>query len=225
MNKMKYISLILILFWCTPQETWAQKGILKVITKIPGNFAFDIGVVSMDKNENIDFLIANSRSINGYFIFDLGIKAKGFSLNPGIGISSENYHINKQVLAASNNPAILQVQSNPRLKKSKFNATYFDIPLELRWASNVGRKAFRVTVGAKTGFLLNSHTKMVQKNHIKIKEKKDYHFNAVRSTVYGRIGYNWYSFFASYGLNNFFDDQSGQNGIPMMFGISLVGYR
>ena len=77
----------------------------------------------------------------------------------------------------------------------------------------------------KTGFLLNSHTKLVNEDNIKTKIKKDYHFNPIRSTIYGRIGYNWYGIFASYGLDDFFHTDTAQNGVPVMFGISLVGYR
>ncbi len=222
---MKAISLFLTVFLVQIQFSWAQTGVLKAITQIPGNFAFDIGISTINNHEKLKILPMQSRSLNAYFIFDLGIEAAGFSLNPGLGISSENYQLDKQVLLASNTPKTIDFQTNQSLKKSKFNATYFDIPLELRWASDVGRKAFRLTVGAKTGFLINSHTKTVSENNLKTKIKKDYHFSPVRSIIYGRIGYNWYGIFASYGFTDFFHTDTAQDGVPMMFGISLVGYR
>ncbi len=222
---MKKIQFIILLTLFSGQ-IFAQNGLLKIVSKVPGNFALDIGFSTLENLPDARLQAFDSRSFNGYLMLDLGLERSGFSINPGIGIASENYSFEEQfvIISEVNEQKQVLFQDDLTLQKSKLNATYLDIPLEIRWASNVGRKAFRITTGIKGGILINSHTKIKDKDDTKFKTKKDFHLTPWRANIYGRVGYNWYAFFVSYGLTDFFE-ANNVTGTPLMFGISLVGYR
>lgn len=232
-------NLFFLSFFCLIFSAKAQQGssFLMKLMKTPGNFAVDFGFTSLGGlPTGLEQDVLGSRSFNAAFMFRARLGNAGLSLHPGIGVGNDNYawKDGKQIwLSPQTGKISVAGSSNPQEKiiKSKVAATYLDLPLELRWASGMGRKVFRLTAGGKIGLLLSSHTKNVSEVYGKeytTKLKGDLYLEAWRYGVYGRVGYNWYNFFVYYGLSDVFQADRWASGTaslrPITFGISLVGF-
>ncbi len=219
----------------------AQQGssFLMKLMKTPANFAVDFGFTPLyGLPVGVEQDVLGSRSFNAAFMFRARLGNTGLSLHPGIGIGNDNYAWKggkTLLLDAQMGKISLEALPNnsvEKIIKSKVATTYLDIPLELRWASGMGRKVFRFTAGGKIGVLLSSHVKNVSEIYGKEytnKLKGDLYLEAWRYGIYGRLGYNWYNFFLHYGLSDIFQADRWANGQktslrPITFGISLVGF-
>lgn len=235
---LSFLYLYILLFFAPCIQAQQGSSFLMKLMKTPGNFAVDFGFSPLSGlPAGLDQDVLGSRSFNAYFMFRTRLGNTGLSLHPGIGVGNDNYAWKdgkllqvdplegKIRIASSQNTAIEKVIS------SKVAATYLDIPLELRWASGMGRKVFRLAAGGKIGLLLSSHLKTISEiagKEYTTKLKGDLYLEPWRYGVYGRMGYNWYNFFVYYGLSDVFQADRWANGSsklrPITFGISLVGF-
>lgn len=179
---------------------------------IPGNFYLDFGVTMWQDDKGLE-LETQSRSISLSYMYELVLDKNGqFTFNPGVGYTADNYFLKNAVTIANtgdNTSPLPAVDSNERLRKSKFVGNYIDVPLEFRFRTHPGRNAFRIAVGAKLSVLVDSHTKVKyedQYGNVRIsKDKGDFHMNRFKAGLVGRIGYGWINFFCHYGLTNTFE--------------------
>ena len=229
---------------------------------LPGGLQIDLGFNQFidaplmnlgSDNKRVSLNFFQSRAINVYYMYEIRLGHDKFTFHPGLGIGSQHYSFNDKIrienasIADSNGRPILGVtgfgQQGYDIKKSKLATTYLDIPLEFRFRSNTGRKAFRVGLGGKIGYLLNSHRKEkyfsdFYDDNIIDKRNYDFNLNKIRYGVTARVGFRNIDAFVYYNLSEVFDSDklvsnaiidsgfgNGEKVNPkmIMFGITLHG--
>jgi hypothetical protein len=174
-----------------------------------------------------------NRSANVYVMFDKQFKnSPKFSLGIGIGVGTTNIYFKKmeaRITANNSKLPFIRTDTGNNYKKYKIASAFLEIPIELRFTSNVENpnKAIKIALGAKVGTLINAHTraKNIQNsagtrlNNFTYKETAKSYFNTTRIALTARVGYGIYSLFGSYAISNVFKDgvtpdiKSGQIGI------------
>ncbi|MBS1682863.1 MAG: outer membrane beta-barrel protein [Bacteroidetes bacterium] len=222
---------------------------------LPGSFLLDFGVnrgLALPQNFNTSVL--GSRTFNFYYHYPVQISKSRFSYNPGGGFSferfkfSNNYSLMPQPSSDGSyilgNPADLASPitflQGGGIKKSVLVANYFDLmPLEFRYDSRPKdlSRSFNVSIGARVGILIESHTKIkYSANGVSgtLKDKQPHGLNPFRYGLYGRVGignFNWFFFYnvspyfaTGKGPHNTSVDLSTTNMNTMTMGISLNGF-
>ncbi|MDL2239668.1 PorT family protein [Bacteroidales bacterium OttesenSCG-928-L14] len=216
-----------------------------LVAQIPENIkrhytnSFDVfTILSTNKPEYF-----NPRAINQSFrlsaSYVIPFGQSNFSFSIGAGIAFHNYYIDalpKDVL-----PEALQLEgrddfyfikidsisdSKMSYKRSKMTLTYIDIPLEFRY---VGDKGFKVSMGVKIDFLLNSYfkyngTDFLYGTEENIKIRK-YNLDNISSFQIGpivRVGWKWINAFATYSITPVYDTGAGSKLNPICVGISFT---
>lgn len=168
-------------------------------------------------------------NIFGSYNYMLG--ESNFSFSPGIGIGVHNM-LNNSFLKTQGGRTyfveILDSMPNLAYNSSKFVATYFDIPIELRFKS---KSEFRIALGFKFGFLIKAHTKykgddFIGGNYNKVIYKKA-RIQYVEKNRYGltaRIGYKWLNLWGYYQLSSLFLSGNGPDMYPISIGITVIPF-
>jgi hypothetical protein len=212
-----------------------QAQLAKLLGNLPGNFAIDLGVSQMAGAPTaLTQRVFDSRSLNVGYLYELRLGGK-FTFHPGLSLGAEKYSFSNSLSLAKNQSRleVLELIGNGGediLSRSVLSANYLDLPLELRFSSSTGRRAFHLATGFKVGVLLASHQKLVYARNApgdvrKVKNYSDFYLNPFRYGVYGRVGYGPYHLFAYYSLAEMF--QSGRGPAreainPLMLGVSIV---
>ena len=104
-----------------------------------------------------------SRGIDIYFMYDMPFKKAPISFAPGIGFSTSNIYNNSHLIVDTAGVAsfIPITAYTTNYKLVKFTTNYIDIPLELRFRTKplAADMRFKVAVGFKFGFKIDSYTK------------------------------------------------------------------
>jgi hypothetical protein len=164
------------------------------------------------RSRGFSFLLMNEK------IFGKGNVAIGF----GLGFSSQNVHSN---VSPTYSPDGSHTYLSPLIAGydlNKLSCNFVDAALELRLRTNLNEKEkrFKVSLGMKAGYLVQSHTKFEDGNgKIKtysIKNLNKFQFGPTARIAYGNWGLNGY-----YSLVNLFEDGKGPEMVPVSMGISL----
>jgi hypothetical protein len=150
------------------------------------------------------------------------------SFSPGIGLSVHNLYSDSWIRATADSTYFEVIPDDISFKKSKFTATYLDIPLEIRYKS---KGEFRLAVGFKFGFLMKAQTKYKGNDYqeqttqtVIIKKGK---FNYVEKNRYGftgRIGYKWLNLWGYYQLSTLFTEGKGPAMYPISVGLTIIPF-
>ena len=168
-------------------------------------------------------------NIFGTYNFIFG--ESNFSFSPGIGLGIHNLFSSSFLYTNNDSSYFVPIKDTmPDLsyRKSKFVATYFDIPMEIRFKS---KSQFRIAVGFKIGFLVKGHTKykgddflagiqhrvIYKKAKIQYLEKNRYGFTA-------RIGYKWLNLYGYYQLSTLFTKDKGAEMYPISVGLTIIPF-
>jgi hypothetical protein len=206
---------------------------------MPGRLVIDLGAnYWSDAPTEMKLDVADSRTVNIYYLFDFSLIKEKLTLNPGLGLGLDGYKFRNQnyLLPAANGE--LEVFDDPLAKKTKLAFNYVDVPLELSYRTNPGRNSVRVTVGAKVGVLFSSHQKIKTNADFyntgvstdetrKIKLKDDWYAERFRYGAVVRFGFGSYNFFYYRSLNNVFQEGAlnqlnGENPVTNTFGITFL---
>jgi hypothetical protein len=222
MVKKLFFSLLLTV-WAVAAQ--AQLGFLK---RAPINLVMDLGISGLrDAPMPMELTPIHSRTVNIYYMKSIRM-SNHFSFNLGAGAGMEKYAFSKKVLLESGSQsAIMSNISAFNVRKTLVAVNYADIPLEFRFVSKSGRKAFRLAAGGKIGVRVSSHNKVKFEDGDKSKYKDDFYLNPIRYGVYGRIGYSSFNVFTYYGLSELFRAGKAPEGMPIVpftFGISLTTF-
>ena len=164
--------------------------------------------IQLNTSDNWD-----ARSINQGFgtaltyNFPMGEKGK-HTVAIGVGITTHNYFSYSRILNPYSKDTLqyTQYRDDDNFKRFKVNATYLDVPLELRFRI---KNAWKIGVGFKLGVMVAAKTKYVgpDADGTIIHEKLCYINNLERYTYSAtlRIGYKWVSAFAAYQLGPVFE--------------------
>jgi hypothetical protein len=253
-------SLIFFVLSLITVGLWAQEKTKKVYRPdIPGFFLIDFGF-----NRGLgqpQYFVQNfwgSRTLNLYYHYPIRIAESKFSYNPGAGFSFErfkftnNYTLmpqpdangayffdNPSSTSLGTNSSIAFLQ-NSHIKKSMLVANYFDLmPVEFRFDTNPKdrSRSFNISVGARVGFLIESHTKIkYSSNGVNgiYKDKQSHGLNPIRYGFYTRVGIGNFNWFWQYNLSTYFatdkgplntiNDTNHTNMNTMTIGISVNGF-
>jgi hypothetical protein len=210
---------------------------------LPGDFLIDFGVsLFSDAPDTLGLATLRSRAVNIYYLYRIPLGESAFSFHSGFGLGFENFMFSDDVtlrmvgddteVAGLNQYITTITQRNAQnIRKSKLNANYFDIPLELRFNTNreSPNRGFRVSVGGRVGVLFDSKTKFkyeVDDNTKIAKFKESFSLNRFRYGVSGRLGIGSFSVFYYQNLSNLFRSGRGPDGTEetksFMTGISFA---
>lgn len=137
-----------------------------------------------------------------------------FSVGIGLGLSTHNYHTNLRFSVQPDGTDVFALLADTvSYSRNKITAQYLEIPVELRFRSNVNGRGrfFRFSLGFKGGLRLKAYSRFRdEKIHVVY-----YGLNEVtkwRYGVYTRIGFGYMSLYAFYQLNPVFDTGVLENG-------------
>lgn len=180
-----------------------------------------------------------SRHFNFYFFLDKPFKNNPrYSIGLGAGLGSSNIFFNDTYIDLKSTTSTLpfkDVSATNNYEKYKLTTIYFEVPLELRFASNPMQpdKGFKMAAGLKGGYLLGAYTKgknlvdsvgnSVYGTKYKTKEYEKKFLNNTRITAIARAGYGNVTLHGYYQLTNFLDAGAGPTINPWGIGITLSG--
>ncbi len=186
----------------------------------------DIGVAVfndfwLDVPDGMDTRFLNQGS-NVFAMYNHKLGKSPLYLSIGAGLGMHNMYSNTGI-ADLNADTINFVPIVGSYKKSKISLTYVDIPFEFRIKTS---KGFRMAIGFKAGFLIDSHTKYkgddANGDRIKTKRKGISQLETWRYGPTFRIGYRWINFFGYYSLSNVFKDGKGPEFHSISAGIMIL---
>ncbi len=181
-----------------------------------------------------------SWTVNIYYMYEFPFGESSFSFNPGMGLGLETYRFEQNFTLTTttgdfNTEVTLLSSILPNAtdyRKSSWGIYYFDIPFEFRWYADkeFKRKSFKLALGGKVGFRIDSKTKIVYDeydNKKKQKQKQNFNFNSPRYGAYARVGFGAISLYYYYSITEVFINKRGPDETrakTMMVGISISGF-
>jgi hypothetical protein len=230
---MKKLYTILLAFTLI-QSSFAQESTKQPKTpaggrpNIPSDLVFEFGFNMLNNRpEDIKTKFFGSRTFNIYYQypFAVGGKSSGFTLNPGIGIGTDRFAFDKGSNLFNNpvvgpessvfKPAKEVFGTDIILEKNIAKTTYVEVPIDLTYHVNRTNysKGFRVSLGAKVGYLTNAQTviKYNDKNKLtrEVRDIQNFGLEKIRYGVTLKAGSPGFYAWGYLGLNNLFQDQKG----------------
>ena len=177
---------------------------------------------------NVDPL---SRGGGVYSMFDLPLNnSKHFSFGVGVGITSHGYTLDAQVGQTTDSVGAVSSKFFPiaddrNVETYKLSVNYIDLPAEIRWRSKLNDRGhqWKVTLGARLGYRLQVHDKIVEDGL----KAKTYDFPNVRKWRYGgvfRVGYGKVMLSSFYSVSTLFEDNTGPEVNAFSVGITLAPF-
>jgi hypothetical protein len=182
-----------------------------------------------DVPDDLDVKTIN-RGAGVFWVYNSPFGTSNFSFSVGAGISSHNIYGDAYPDLSRVNDSSFFVPLNDSVdyKKSKITTSFLDIPFEIIFTS---KNDYRVAVGFKAGFLLNSHSKykgddlsgvsddlvVIKKSRLTNIERKKYGFTL-------RLGYRWFNLYGYYPLSNLFEKDGGPEMYSYTVGITIMPF-
>jgi hypothetical protein len=143
----------------------------------------------------------------------------------GLGFSSQNVHSNAfpTFNADISKTYLVPFPSTVEYDLNKLSCNFIDAALEFRYRTdeNENRKRFKISVGIKGGYLVQSHTKYEDSEG----KTKTYDIKNLSKFQYGviaRIGYGKWGISGYYSLIPLFKDGKGPDVVPISIGLSYA---
>lgn len=166
-------------------------------------------------------------------MWDQPIKKSPVALAAGVGVSNDNYFLNRQVTRDANMNTVF-ADFPDAYKRYKFSTTHIEIPVELRFRIQPERRnTFKINLGFKVGYLLGAKTKYVGAGYnygiytdkVKIKEYNIPGIDYFKYGVYMRLAYSRYGVTAGYQLSEVFRSGRGPAGWnPITIGFTVAPF-
>ncbi len=190
-------------------------------------FGFSLDNWIYDKDE-IDSLETkwNSWGFHFYYMYDVPMGKSRFSFAPGVGFSASWVKNNSSLNDNVDSIGTFFQPIPTDYKRNSLAASYFDIPVELRYRSkpNSKNKSFKLAVGCIGGVQLSNHTSTKATINGDTKITKDYRWDDIAKFRFGptfRIGYGAINIFAYYSVLSHFKKDNGPDVHPFSAGFSI----
>lgn len=174
-----------------------------------------------------------SYGVNFQLMWDQPIKRTPIALAAGLGLSNNNYFIDRRINRGPDNNTYFTAFTDP-FKRYKFSTTHIEVPVELRFRVHPHRRStFKANLGFRVGYLLSGKTKYVGEgfnygvytDRVKIKEYNIPGINQLNYGVYVRLSYDRYGITMGYQLSEVFRSGKGPAGWnPITLGITLAPF-
>lgn len=166
-------------------------------------------------------------------MWDQPIKKSPVALAAGVGVSNENYFLDRKINRSADMNTYLTAFSDP-YKRYKFSTTHIEIPIELRFRIQPERRnTFKINLGFKVGYLLGARTKYVGSGYhygiyterVKLKEYAPAGIDYLKYGVYTRLAYSRYGVTVFYQLSEVFRNGRGPDGWhPISIGFTVAPF-
>lgn len=210
---------------------------------IPSDLKFEFGFTTLNNRpEELGLDFFPSRTFNVYYQYPVSIlgEKSGMTMDIGFGIGSDKYGFKDDQTLFNNSDLgpesseLLDITDvygdNIRINKNVVAANYVDIPLDFTYHLNKSNysKGFRVSLGAKVGYLYNAHTKIAYEDvdglKRKIKDAQNYGFEKFRYGLSLKAGSPGFYAWSYFGLNQVFQTGQGpyaNKAKQISFGIAI----
>ena len=169
-----------------------------------------------------------NNGLNIQLFYDKLFGQSGFSGAVGVGFSTQSYYSNKQIRRDTNKSYNYSdwIAPTSLYEKNKVSTSWIDIPIEFRYRSKIDDWGYRwkLSIGGKVGFLIDTHDKLVDLNGVKYKTYYFPDMNRVRAGLVARAGYGKVNFTTYFSLTEFFVPGRGPEMKQISIAISLVPF-
>ncbi len=226
---------------------WESDSVFRRPERARSHWAgFEIGFNQLMVQDNFNthipdgynFLDLNSgKSINvnlNFFSHDFPIYQRYVQFTTGIGLTLNNYRFtsDKTLLPDTNKTAAAfdydKNSKQIRYEKNKLAVNYITVPFLLQFNTKPSfKKSFHFATGLLLSYKYNSHLKLVYNedgDRQKTKRRDEFNIEPFRYDFTLRLGYEYYTLYASYALNSLFKDGRGPSLHPFQVGINLFGW-
>lgn len=193
---------------------------------------------STDLPDTYDYLELNSgKSINinlNLFYHDFQLYKRTVMFTTGLGMTLNNYRFssNKTIVADTNRivGGLDYTDAGELIKydKNKLAVNYVTVPALIQFNTRQEfKKSLHVGVGMLFSYKYGSHLKLVYNDdgeRKKLKRRDEFYIQPFRTDATIRIGYEYYTLYATYALNSLFKDNKGPQLHPFQIGINLAGW-
>jgi hypothetical protein len=187
---------------------------------IPNDLSIEFGFNQLtNRPADIALNFFGSRSFNVFYQkpFKIFGEQSGFVLSPGIGIATNKFafkddqNLFRSSTLGAESSVLKKVSSvygaNIEVKTNNLAANYVEVPVDLQY--NVNKKdyskSFRVSLGARVGFLYQSHTKVSfdspTTGAVKVKQAENYGLEKIRYGLNFKAGSPGFYVWSTYYLN------------------------
>ena len=194
-------------------------------------------VIELLSNQRLDApsqlkLHPRSLAFNLQFMYTVAGKNANVALATGIGLLTENYHIDALPQQTENKLSFMPIDDELKYSTNKIRFTTVELPLEMRIRSdrNSRNKIWKLYLGGKVGYMFQSMHKYAGDNPTIPEQKlkqKTFDLPHTEHLMYGltaRIGYDALMISAYYGLTNHFKKDKAPELFPVMIGLTLFVY-
>ena len=107
----------------------------------------------------------NIKSISGNFYSYVDFQKKSFILRPGIGMSSQNFGLNKMIVVNGDKTEFQNFSSNSNYQYSYLQKMFIEIPVGFIYTTQNNKKQryFEYEIGVKFGYLIYSESQYLLK--------------------------------------------------------------
>lgn len=151
------------------------------------------------------------------------------SIGLGLGVSSMHFYTDANVINLDTTQGTYSTfdpidTTVSDIKRSRFTTNYYEIPVELRFRSQPkeGKHPWKIALGAKLGFRINSRDKLIDDDGYKYIDTKYPNTSRVRGIGTFRVGYGKVSLYGAYQFTSLFHEGQGIELYPFSVGINLA---
>lgn len=220
----KLLTLALLAFTLNAQAqdsaTTTPKTPIGGRPNIPNDLSIEFGFNQLtNRPADLALNFFGSRTFNVFYqkSFKLFGEQSGFVLSPGVGIATNKFSFIDDANLFRNNTlgaessVLKEVKSvygtSIDIKNNNLAANYVEIPVDLQY--NVNKKdyskSFRVSLGARVGYLFQAHTKVSYDSPttgiVKIKQAENYGLEKIRYGLSFKAGSPGFYAWSTYYLN------------------------
>jgi hypothetical protein len=195
---------------------------------IPNDLSIEFGFGQLtNRPADIALNFFGSRSFNVFYQkpFKIFGEQSGFVLSPGIGIATNKFtfkddqNLFRSSTLGAESSVLKKVSSvygaNIEVKTNNMAANYVEVPVDLQY--NVNKKdyskSFRVSLGARVGFLYQSNTKVSfdspATGAVKVKQAENYGLEKIRYGLNFKAGSPGFYVWSTYYLNPMWQTDRG----------------
>jgi len=187
---------------------------------IPNDLSIEFGLNQLtNRPEDLALNLFGSRTFNVYYQkpFKLFGDQSGFVISPGIGIATNKFsfkddeNLFRSSTLGAESSVLKEVKSvygtTIDIKSNSLAVNYLEVPIELQYHVNKKdySKSFRVSLGARVGYLYQAHTKISfdspTTGAVKIKQSENYGLEKVRYGLNFKAGSPGFYVWTTYYLN------------------------
>ena len=195
---------------------------------IPNDLSIEFGFNQLtNRPADIELNLFGSRTFNVYYQkpFKIFGEQSGFVLSPGIGIATNKFsfkddeNLFRSSTLGAESSVLKEVKSvygtTIDVKPNNLAVNYLEVPIDLQYNLNKKdySKSFRVSLGARVGYLYQAQTKIAYDSPttgaVKVKQAENYGIEKIRYGLNFKAGSPGFYIWSTYYLNPMWQAERG----------------